>query len=234
MPVGQLHELEVMALAVNYHRWIYRTVARFLGDRVLEVGGGMGSFSELLLARSRVVVVDNSPECTEYLRQRFRAQANVVVLDGDVTDRTLPRLIAAEQIDTVICNNVLEHIEDDAAALRNMRQALPRGGRLILLVPAHQRLYGTLDAVVGHFRRYEKDELRHKVRAAGFVPEHCRYFNSVGAIGRYVIGRVRQQTETGEQQVLFYDRYVVPVLSVIERVVSPPCGQSLIVVARNP
>ena len=225
-----IRELQTMSLATNYHRWTYDVVRLAIGQRVLEVGGGLGSWSHLLQQRERLVTIDCDPDCTQLLRERFADAATVRVLDADILDPALPLALAAERLDTVVCINVLEHIEDDQRALRHMYQALQPGGRLILLVPAHPRLYGTLDEVVGHFRRYERAGLREQVRDAGFSVQDCRYFNSVGAAGRYVIGRVRQQQETGAGQVRFYDRFVVPVLSRIERLAPPPFGQSLIVI----
>ncbi len=233
MSSAGVRELETMSLAVNYHRWTYDVARPFLGRRVLEVGGGLGSFTHMLLDRERVVTIDYDPDCTAELRQRFADQRHVNVLDADILDPSLPATLQGERLDTAVCMNVLEHIEDDRAALRGICESLQPGGRLILLVPAHPQLYGTLDEVVGHFRRYTRAEGREKMRAAGFTPLRCHYFNSVGAAGRYVIGRVRKQQETGQSQVRFYDRYVVPLLSRAERVVAPPFGQSLIVVGRK-
>jgi SAM-dependent methyltransferase len=229
MSVGQLRELQVMSLAVNYHRWTYDVVQPYLGARVLEVGGGFGSFTELLLGRDRVVSIDNDPACTSQLRARFGADSRVRIVDADLVDPDLPSRLAGEQLDTAICINVLEHIDEDVGALRNLHRVLEPGGRLVLLVPAHPTLYGTLDAVVGHVRRYDRGRLLAAVRAAGFEPCACRYFNSVGAVGRYVLGRVRRQQETGEGQVRFYDRWVVPLLAPLERAIPPPFGQSLVV-----
>lgn len=233
MSSAGVRELETMSLAVNYHRWTYDVARPFLGQRVLEVGGGLGSFTQLLLDRERVVTIDNDPDCTAHLRNRFDSQGHVGVLDADILDPALSEALQAERLDTAVCINVLEHIEDDYAALRGIYRTLQPGGQLILLVPAHPQLYGTLDEVVGHFRRYTRAEGREKLCAAGFTPLRCHYFNSVGAAGRYVIGRVRQQQETGQSQVRFYDRYVVPLLARAENVVTPPFGQSLVVVGRK-
>jgi SAM-dependent methyltransferase len=222
-----------MSLAVNYHRWTYEVARRAIGERVLEVGGGLGSFSRFLADRQRLVILDHDPDCTRHLRGRFGRHASVRILDADILDPALPDALRPERLDTAVCMNVLEHIEDDRAALRNIHRALQPGGRLILLVPAHPSLYGTLDELVGHHRRYTRGEVKGKVRAAGFAVQRCLYFNSVGAAGRYVIGRVRRQRETGKGQVRFYDRYVVPLLARAERVIPPPFGQSLVVVGRK-
>ena len=228
-----VHELEIMAHAKNYHRWTYEVARPYIGRRVVEIGGGLGSFSRFLLDRNRLVIIDYDAACTSRLRERFGALGQVRVVDGDILDPGLPGQLRQEGLDTAVCMNVLEHIEDDAKALQHIFESLEPGGQLILLVPAHPSLYGTLDALVGHYRRYTRAELTEKMRAAGFSIQRASYFNSAGALGRYVIGRLRRQEKTGIGQVQFYDRLVVPILSRMERIVSPPFGQSVIVIGRK-
>lgn len=229
-PYTGVSELETMELAVRYHAWTFSVVRPFIGRRVLEVGGGLGSLSRSLLDRERLVILDYDAVCAARLTESFAATPNVRVLQGDIADPRSVEPLGGERLDTAICVNVLEHVEDDRAALANMRRALSPGGRLVLLVPAHPSLYGTLDKLVGHHRRYTRAEALEKVRGAGFTIERSRYFNSVGALGRFLIGRVARQQSTGKGQVLFYDRFVVPVLRPLERVIPPPFGQSLIVI----
>jgi SAM-dependent methyltransferase len=226
-------ELEIMALAVNYHRWTQSVIQPYVGQRILEVGGGLGSLSQHWEDRERLVILDYDGTCTQHLRSRFRGRPNIRVFDGDILDPALPAQLVDERLDTVVCINVLEHIEHDRTALRHMYAALQPGGHLVLLVPAHPSLYGTLDELVGHYRRYAKSECIAKVAEAGFEVKLATYFNSLGAVGRFFIGRVRKQQSTGRGQVQFYDRYVVPVLQQVESRVSPPFGQSLIVVGRK-
>ena len=83
-------------------------------------------------------------------------------------------------IDSVICFNVLEHIEQDEKALKNIFDLLEPGGRLLLLVPSHPWLYGTLDQHLGHYRRYGKKELKNKLETLGFKVIFLKYFNRIG------------------------------------------------------
>jgi len=225
--------LDVMSLAPNYHNWILDTIIPFIGSRVGEVGGGIGSISAALPDRERLVVVDNDPVCCRRLHERFDDQDNVRVLEGDILDRHVVEDLAAERLDTVVCVNVLEHIAADMAALQSMYDLLQPGGRLIVFVPALPMLYGSIDAEVGHVRRYRRRELRDKVSAVGFTVERCRFFNSVGAASWLVAGRVRRQQAIRANEVRIYDRFFVPVLSRAERVIPPPIGQSLVIVGRK-
>src|SRR5207249_1235432 len=138
----------------------------WVGRRVLEIGAGIGNMSAFLVDRERVVLTDTEPYYLGRLRERFAGRPHV-----SVAELRLPAVspgLVAERLDTVVCLNVLEHIEDDRASLRAMHDLLQPGGRLALLVPSLRALYGTLDEALGHFRRYVPAELSEKVRAAGF------------------------------------------------------------------
>lgn len=226
-----LQELETMALAVNYHRWTFQVIKPYIGTRVLEVGGGLGEVSQFLSESSALTILDSDPRCVDHLRERFAHRKDFRVVEADIA-KNLPAELG-ERFDSVLCINVLEHVEDDCAALRNMYRALQPGGQIVLLVPAHPGIYGTLDQLVGHFRRYSRTGIITKAKDAGFRISRTTYFNSVAAIARYFAGRVARQRETGRRQVVFYDRCVVPVLARLERIVPPPFGQSLILVGRK-
>ena len=233
MTSAAARELATMSLGVNYHRWMYAVTRPYVGERVLDLGGGIGSFSYFFQDRQRLVIVDNDPYCVRHLSNRFGNHENVRVVDGDMIDPALPDELGHEMLDTAVCMNVLEHIEDDRTVLRHIYRALQPGGHLILLVPANPRLYGTLDERVGHVRRYGRAELTEKVRDANFAVCRAFYFNSVGTLGWYMISRIRRQQAIDRRQVRLYDRFVVPILARAERLVRPPFGQSLIVVGRK-
>ncbi|MCA1615401.1 MAG: class I SAM-dependent methyltransferase [Acidobacteria bacterium] len=144
-------DLEVMAQANNYRDWMHRRIEPFIGRRVLEVGAGIGNFTQLLLDRELVVPTDISRVCLSRLEERLgdRLRARPRLLDlGAPSDEDW----AAYAFDTIICMNVLEHVEDDAAALSFMREVLVPGGRAVILVPAFMFLHGTIDKAIGHYR----------------------------------------------------------------------------------
>jgi 2-polyprenyl-3-methyl-5-hydroxy-6-metoxy-1,4-benzoquinol methylase len=130
-------DLEVMARAHNYRRWMYRRVAPFVGRRVLEIGAGIGNFTSLLLDRELVVATDSHPPCVEYMRDRLGALLKVPPSRLDISERPDLRLRDYD-FDTIVCLNVLEHVEDDDGALARMFGLLAPGGRLALLGAAWQ------------------------------------------------------------------------------------------------
>ncbi len=228
-----------MAEATNYYRWIADRIAPAVGRRVLDVGGGRGSLLSYFLDRERLVALDLSPDAVAYLREAFRAHPHVEALEGDVTSRALQARLATEGMDTILCTNVLEHVEDDRAMLASFAAILSAtGGRLALQVPAHAWLYGSLDAAAGHHRRYTRREVRTKLETAGFRVDRVSYMNAAAVPGWWVAGRVRRQgladSADTNAQVRFYDRYLIPVARRLEALVPPPLGLSVLALAHVP
>ena len=136
-----------------------------------------------------------------------------------------------ERLDTVVCLNVLEHIEDDRVTLRRLHDALVPGGRLVLLVPAHQWLYGAIDRAIDHYRRYERAGLVSRIEEAGFRVEHTAFFNRLGVLGWYVNSVLLRRTRVPGFQ-LRLQNLLVPLLRA-ESALPLPFGMSLIAVARR-
>jgi len=218
--------LERMAAAPRYNRWMYERLHPWVGRRVLEIGAGIGNMSAFLIDRDRVVLTDTEPYYLDRLRARYADQPHVTVaeLRLPATDARL----AAERLDTVVCLNVLEHIEDDRASLVAMRDLLVPRGRLILLVPSLRVLYGSLDEALGHFRRYVPRELATKLAQAGFRVRHLEYFNLAGVPGWWLTGRVLRRRLIPRGALRWYDA-LVPLFR-LERFLPWRIGQSLIAI----
>jgi SAM-dependent methyltransferase len=135
------------------------------------------------------------------------------------------------RIDSVVCLNVLEHIDDDRGALADMYDVLQPDGRLVLLVPAFARLYGTLDVHLRHFRRYEREELESKLREAGFAIEDLRFANRPGILGWWVNGKLLRRRVLPRSQLLAF-KLLMPMLE-REKERPPTAGLSLVAIARK-
>jgi glycosyltransferase involved in cell wall biosynthesis len=230
--------LSRLARLEPYNRWIVDRFRKALGLRILEVGAGFGNVTKHLLetdggpAREMVVASDLDPVALEYLRGTFRDASNVRVasyrfpLDASARDE-----LAALALDTIVCCNVLEHIEDDRRTLADLFAVLRPGGRLILLVPALARLYGSLDVHLRHFRRYEKGEVEQKLTQAGFVLEDCRFLNRPGAFGWYLNGRILRRRVLPRGQLRAFS-VLLPLLRAEENG-APSYGLSLLAIGRK-
>jgi SAM-dependent methyltransferase len=230
-------DLESMSFARNYHRWILDLFAPHLGRRVVEVGAGTGSFSELLLARApeSLTLVEPSREMHRLLVARVGRlpTAARVRIHNDTFARVARRLAEEERPDSVIYVNVLEHIADDEAELRLVSDVLAPGGRAFVFVPALQWLYGSFDRQVGHRRRYTRRGLEAKCGRAGFRVVKSAYFDAAGVLPWWLKYRVLRSEKMEPAAVKFYDRACVPVLRRVEALAPPPVGKNVLLVAEK-
>ena len=223
--------LNQLAKLDRYNHWIYESISHALGRRVLEVGSGTGNITRFLCSGGReVTATDVVAAYRGELERLFGDNPKVRVEKFDLTLEA-PDTFVADPFDSVVCLNVLEHIEDDLFALTQMRNSLAPGGKLALLVPAHRFLYGAFDRAVGHFRRYEKRELAGKLEKAGFIVLEMKFFSLAAALPWLINGRLlkRDYIPAGQADIA---NLLVPLLK-LERLIGPPCGLSLIAIAQK-
>jgi glycosyltransferase involved in cell wall biosynthesis len=203
-----LEILDALSFAPHFNLWMAETISPFLGERILEIGAGTGNLTRPLSNRKKYyAATDIGLEHLEALRNRFAHRANLEVRECDVQASDQVSHFAG-RIDTVVCLNVLEHVADPGAAARNIYNALPAGGRAIILVPQGQELFGTLDAVLGHFLRYSKDQLRQRLESAGFEVEQILEFNRVSRPGWYVTGKILKRNTLARLPLRVFDKLV--------------------------
>ena len=220
-----------LASADNYNRWIYSQVAPYLGQRILDVGCAIGNITQFYSDRELVVGVDVVPEELSVARERF-ANKNFEAYHMDVAS---PELLTFRErnLDTAVCLNVLEHVEDDVHALKNMRDTLVPGGTICLLVPCNKWLFGPMDAIDHHYRRYRKAEMNAKLQEAGLTLIHQNYFNLLGIAAWFLQNRVLRRSMAAPAQYSLYDA-LVPALRLVEKALPVPSGLSLVTIARTP
>src|SRR5262245_374825 len=219
-----------LSRAERYNRWMFQQLLPWLGQRVLEVGSGIGSFTRYLTGRDLVAATELNPRYLRILGNTFERHTGVEMMPLDLADFD-PAPLRARHLDTIVCLNVLEHIEDDRGVLRRLHDSLAPGGRLLLLVPAHQWLYGAIDRAIDHHRRYERAGLVQKLEEAGFLVEHTQFFNRLGVLGWWLNGKVLGRTRVPGLQ-LHLQNLLVPLLRA--EVYAPlPFGLSLVAVARR-
>jgi glycosyltransferase involved in cell wall biosynthesis len=200
--------LDAFAGAPNFNRWMADTIRPYVGKRVLEIGAGMGNLTrQLLPGRKRYVATDIDHDHLDRLTNRLSHRPNLEIaeLNAAYPENHEP---FQGQMDTVICLNVLEHIEDDLGALQNIRSMLEDGGRAVILVPSGQSIYNSLDEELGHFRRYSEEQLRERMTAAGFEVETVLRFNRASRPGWWLNGTVLKRRTISRMQLKNFDRLV--------------------------
>jgi len=175
--------LERLARSHGVSRWSLDLMAPHIGSRVLEAGAGTGNLTRHLLEKERLVAVECDPFYTRAMDRRWAHLANVSVIEGDLEDPRLYESLIDEKFDSVLCVNVLEHLDRPDKALLGFARVLEPGGRAIVLVPAHHWLYSKFDHAIGHRQRFEESELRELLEGTGFEVTQLTAFNRFGVLG---------------------------------------------------
>jgi 2-polyprenyl-3-methyl-5-hydroxy-6-metoxy-1,4-benzoquinol methylase len=227
--------LPYMARTTNYNKWIFNMYREYVGNSVLDIGAGLGTFVDFIKHGRAITILETSTQAIRKLRTKYKRLKNIEVIKGDLSSPIshLPSLISKKKINTVICLNTLEHVKNDKTMLANIRRCLRPKGKLILYVPALKALFGTLDINLGHVRRYSKSELERMLKRCGFKIIESRYVNFIGLFSWFLYSRILKRKRVKEKRLLFYDKWFILALSKIERLIPPPFGQSLFVVAEN-
>ena len=226
------NDLEVLADMPNYYSWIMESFGPHVRGQVVEYGAGVGTISARLTPLAgTLTIVEPSPNLAARLRDRFAASPNVRIVPASLETHVaqLPR----DSVDTLVLVNVLEHIADDRAALRQLVEALRPGGHLLLFVPALQFLTSRLDRDLGHHRRYHKPDLVGKVTAAGAAVQTCRYVDLLGVFSWLIVNTMMGATAFNPALVAVNDRYAVAFTRRIEKMLGAPFGKNLVLVARK-
>jgi SAM-dependent methyltransferase len=224
-------ELELFAAVSNWKAYWLRQIRPFVSGDILEVGAGIGSNTPFLDpgGTGRLICLEPDPvlagELANYIAATKLRRAEGVC-------GTLQSL-AGQQFDTILYIDVLEHIGNDRDELKQAASRLRPGGHLIVLSPAHQRLFSPFDAAIGHFRRYNRSMLR-RISPAGLRLERMRYLDCAGLIlSAANMGLLRQSMPT-KAQLRLWDRWMVPISQVLDKLFLYSVGKTIIAVRRRP
>lgn len=224
-PYSGVENLEVMREAVNYNNYLLRTVREHAkpGDRILDFGAGSGQFA-VPLSRAGLDITALEPD--EFLRGRIAASGIRAIAEiNELPNGTF---------DYIYTLNVLEHIQDDVNALRSIYAKLKPQGTLLIYVPAFPMLYSSMDAKVGHIRRYTRSVLVQSVRAVGLETQKVAYVDSLGFLASLAFKAMGSETGNVSLRALkIYDRMLFPLSRLADFFSARWLGKNLLLVARK-
>jgi SAM-dependent methyltransferase len=223
--------LEVLVDAKNYNKWISDSIKQYVHGKTLEIGAGTGNLTKYFTDKKPLYVTETDQEFVKLLKKKFITEKDVFIERLDITKKPPKKFVTF--FSTIFAVNVLEHIENDVLALKNIKQMLQKNGKLLLLVPAKKRAYTKLDQELGHYRRYEKKELIDKLEHAGYEIEKIYFFNFVGLLSWAIRDKVKKNDiNLKPYHIKIFDS-IVPVLRTLESMIKVPLGISLIVIAKK-
>lgn len=233
-------ELETLADLQNYHEWIFDETRSFLGTCVAEIGGGLGTMTELLVRRhlegesgTKLEVFEPAGNLHERLQEKLRSQFPGLIQGGRLKTTKGYLQPSWQRFDTIVLINVLEHIQQDQEFIRVVYRSLVPGGTFIVFVPALQWLYSAFDKAVGHHRRYGKDQLQQLLQAEGFEVIKAKYMDMGGVLPWYVVNVLGKSTAINRRLARIYDRWCVPFTRWVENQCGAVIGKNILMVSRK-
>ena len=225
-------DLEALADMPNYYSWIMSWFSPYVRGRVVEYGAGTGTFSQHLrpLAQ-RLTLIEPSANLHTALQAKFIDDPSVEISAMTFEEHVVR--LESTAMDTAVLVNVLEHIEDDRAALSELSRIVTPDGYILIFVPALSFLMSHFDVLLGHYRRYERVELQNKMESTGIEILICRYFDFTGVVPWLVLNKLLGSSSFNPVLVRFYDRAIVPLARGIEAVITPPIGKNIVAIGRS-
>jgi SAM-dependent methyltransferase len=225
-------ELELFEKAVHWKSYFQRCLRPWARGRVLEVGAGLGGTTRILCdgTHESWTALEPDPELLVELRRRQERQPfplPVRTIQGSTSD------LAGRNFDCLLYIDVLEHIEADAEELRRAADLLAPRGTVVVLAPAHQRLYTPFDQAIGHYRRYSRASLR-ALTPPTLRLEKLFYLDSVGLLASLANRLLLKQSMPTLRQVQTWDRFFVPLSRWLDPLLAYRLGKTVVGVWRRP
>ena len=214
--------LEKVSMMQNYVKWLYDEIKPYLGSNILEVGAGMGAITKLIEKDKNrsIIPIDKK----EYQINLSSTKIKKMDITSDIS------MLANQKFDTIICVNVLEHIEKDILAIRNMHQLLEEKGKIVIIVPAIKFIYGKIDRADKHWRRYSKQEILRKIRQSQFEITGFKYINFFGIFGWIFQNYILNSQKHRNADLKRFD-WACRILPKIESIIKLPIGLNMLIVA---
>lgn len=221
------NELELFSHAVHWKTYFSSLIKPYIGGDVLEAGAGLGKNSMYLMTASVKSWVLLEPDIDNVTQlQQLKSEGNLplfcTVIHGTTGDIQTNMLF-----DCILYIDVMEHIENDHEEFRKAAALLRPGGKLIVLSPAHNWLMSPFDKAIGHFRRYNRKSLAAPAKES-FTEKKIHYIDSAGLLASISNRFILRQQMPEKKQILFWDRYLVPVSKITDRLFRYKIGKTIL------
>jgi hypothetical protein len=233
-------DLEALAGLENYHGWILDEIRPYLKTRLVEIGGGFGTFTKLLVSAhllphpaARMEVFEPANAFCGRLRDELQQAYPDLIRAGRLAVTEKHFQPSPDQCDTVIMINVLEHIQDDRETVRAVYHALSLDGTFVIYSPALAWLYSPHDKAVGHYRRYEMNQLEQILRTEGFTVVAAKYMDCMGVLPWYLLNVIGGFTSINPRLARLYDTWFVPITRWMEGRNGLCIGKNILMVGRK-
>jgi 2-polyprenyl-3-methyl-5-hydroxy-6-metoxy-1,4-benzoquinol methylase len=221
----------------EYSKWIYSNISKFVGKRVLEIGAGTGTIASYYIDNCEYATITDYAELQiQYMKSKFEGRRNIEIIKFDLEDLDNEAVNEMKRAlyDTLICINVLEHMENDEEIIKFFYDVMDKGAKVIIIVPAMSILFGSVDKVSGHYRRYDKGQLKRLAEKVGFSILSDIHMNLLGTFLWFIKGKVFKETKTYSETInsksLWIYNLAFKTVKFFEKIVRVPWGLSEVII----
>ena len=212
----------------NFHiNYCLSFINKFIKGNIIEIGAGCGSFTKNYYdSKIKSLTLTETDQLNiKNLQKKFEKNSNI-----RISDLSIDKI--QNKFDTILYLHVLEHIKEDINELKNAKNKLNDEGHLVIMVPAHQKIYGNLDKAVGHFRRYEKDFFKKNLLDLELVS--FRYLDSMGYL-LYYLNKIFFKNETfpSKFKIFLWDKLFTPITILIDFLTNYSFGKCIVAVYKK-
>jgi len=225
----------------NYRRYQFNLIRKYIGSKILEIGSGDRSFTDQILENVKhnytLLSIEPSEVLYNLALDKNYYPDNFKFISKDLFEMNLNY---HNTFDTVLLIHVLEHIEQDRAAIDHIHPLLMDGGHLLIEVPAYQYLYSEHDKSLGHYRRYNKKSLKNIIDFNKYQLIKIWHQDPIGILGSLYFFKFRKtklKSPNGDallkNQGRIYNNYIIPFEQFIEKFIKFPIGLNLTLVLKK-
>tara|TARA_A100000164_G_C21892571_1_gene766173 strand:+ start:68 stop:748 length:681 start_codon:yes stop_codon:yes gene_type:complete len=219
-------ELDNFDKATVWRKYIYFEIKKFISGKVLEVGAGIGSFTNNYMSMIEDITLSEvDKDNFEIIKNKFKNHKI------DITRK--PTNEINTKFDTIMYLNVLEHIEKDKEEIKTAISRLNSKGHLIILVPAHNRLYSKFDEAVGHFKRYEINFFKN------LSLENCKikkviYLDAMGYF-LYYLNKIffSKEIYPSKLKIFIWDKIFTPLTFILDKLLLNKFGKNILYIVKK-
>lgn len=222
------NELNYFSKAINWKKYFSNLIYPYLGDKVLEVGAGIGSnIPHLNRSKNKKWhCLEPDTEFCKKIEMAFLGDyPNIIIKNGTLSSIN-------EQFNSILYIDVIEHIKNDKSEIYDATKLLFNNGYLIILVPAHQYLFNEFDSHVGHYRRYNMKKINQLI-PCNIELTSCKYLDSIGLIASIFNKFLLRQSLPTVKQIKFWDNYLVPASKILDQSLNYNIGKSILLIGKK-
>jgi len=220
-------ELEIFDKATFWRKYVHSLTKKYFNNDFLEVGAGLGSFTKNYFNDiNNIVLCDLDPKNIKILKEKFYQNKNVSVFDKRINELDA-------KFNTIIYLNVLEHIKEDVDEINSALNKLKPGGYLIILVPAHQKLYSKFDKAIGHYRRYNINFFKEN-KFANASREKLIFLDFLGYI-LYFFNKIffKEEIYPSRFKIFIWDKIFTPITIILDYVTRYKFGKNIMCIYKK-